>query len=292
MDDAIRKARVLIEALGWIQQFRGRYVVIKLGGSTLDDQHAIRSFLTDVIFMETVGMHPVLIHGGGKSISRAMQTAGIEPKFVHGRRYTDEATLKIASTVLSQEISTSLAEMICEQGGRAKPLHFGSQNCLFGKKLVFQDPVSGESLDLGRVGEVTHIDEDLLRKTCTSEHIPVIPSIAMDEDGQLLNVNADTAAANVARLLKAEKLVFLSDVPGIFRDLNDRESLISHLETKICRDLIADGTIDAGMVPKVDAALDALDAGVRKVHIVDACMPHSLLLEIYSDKGIGTEIVA
>jgi acetylglutamate kinase len=290
VDEAIRKAGVLIEALGWIRRFRDRYVVIKLGGSTLEDADAVRSFLTDVIFMETVGMRPILVHGGGKSISQAMQEAGIEPRFVHGRRYTDAETLEIAARVLAGDICTSLVEEIERQGGRATPLSFLTQNCLTAERITLPDE-TGEPLDIGYVGQVTAIDESLIRSTCESESIPVIPSVALDATGHKLNVNADTAAAAVARLLKAEKLVFLSDVAGIFLDRDDPKSLQKHLDAKRCRELIASGTIESGMVPKVDAALDALAAGVRKVHVVDACVPHSLLLEIYSDQGIGTEIV-
>ena len=291
MDEAIRKAGVLIEALGWIRQFRGRHVVIKLGGSALEDAQSVRSFLTDVIFMETVGMRPVLVHGGGRAISRAMNEAGIEPRFVHGRRYTDQQTLEIVTRVLAEDICQSIVAEIENQGGRAVGLSYLTENCLVARKLTWNGE-DGESIDLGYVGEVVDINRELLLKACESETIPVLPSIALDADNQQLNVNADTAAAAVARLLDAEKLVFLSDVPGIFLDKDDPNSLQPHLNVTHCRELIADGKIDAGMVPKCDAALEALQAGVRKVHIVDGCMPHSVLLEIYSDKGVGTEIVA
>ncbi|WP_339730643.1 acetylglutamate kinase [uncultured Gimesia sp.] len=290
MEGAVRKAAVLIEALSWIRRFRGRYVVIKLGGSALEEESAVKAFLTDVIFMRTVGMHPILVHGGGKAISKAMSEAGIEPRFVHGRRYTDEKTLEIATDVLANQISESLAQEIRSQGAKAEPLHFGTRNCLKGEQLTLQAE-DGSAVDLGHVGYVTDVDQELLAEICGSDAIPVIPSVALDQTGQKLNVNADTAAAALARILKAEKLVFLSDVPGIFLDRNDPETLVSHLETERCRALIADGTIDAGMEPKVDAALEALASGVGKVHIVDARLPHSILLEIYSDKGIGTEIV-
>jgi acetylglutamate kinase len=291
VDEAIRKAQVLIEALDWIRRFRGRHVVIKLGGSALEEPEAVKSFLTDVVFMETVGMRPILIHGGGKAISRAMNEAGIEPRFVHGRRYTDRQTLDIVARVLAEEICQSLVDEINRQGGRAKPLSYVTENCLIGEKLTLETE-TGEALDLGFVGQVVNLDRQLLVDTCNSGTIPVIPSVALDANGQKLNVNADTAAAAVARLLGAEKLVFLSDVPGIFLKRKDPNSLISHLDARRCRQLIAEGVIDAGMVPKVDAALEALAAGVGKVHIIDAGMPHSLLLEIYSNTGIGTEIVS
>jgi len=290
VDEAIRKANVLVEALGWIRRFRGKYVVIKLGGSALDDADAVRSLLTDVVFLETVGMKPVLVHGGGQAISQAMSEAGIEPRFVHGRRYTDPQTLEIAARVLAGEICPSLVGGIERQGGEAIGLSYLTQNCLIAEKLVITAD-DGEPIDLGRVGTVLDINRELIEEAFQREQIPVLPSIALDGDGQKLNVNADTAATAVARLLGAEKLVFLSDVPGIFLDKDDPGSLISHLEGDRCRKLIAEGVIDSGMVPKVDAALDALDAGVQKVHIVDARMPHSVLLEIYSNTGVGTEIV-
>lgn len=290
MDDALSKVRVLVEALEWIKRFRDRYVVIKLGGSSLDDPAAVQRCLADVVFMEAVGMRPIVVHGGGKSISRAMSEAGIEPRFVQGRRYTDPKTLEIAVKVLTQEICESLVDQINTQGGRAVGLHLHTDNVLIGRRLTLPDE-NGQPLDLGRVGAVTDVRREILQVACRSGAIPVLPSIALDDQGQPLNVNADTAAAAVAKLLGAEKLVFLSDVTGIYLDKNDPDTLVPHLTAKRCRELIADGTIATGMVPKVEAALEALDVGVEKIHIVDARIPHSLLLEIYSNRGVGTEIV-
>lgn len=291
MDEAITKVKVLVEALEWIRKFRDRYVVVKLGGSALDEPEAVRRCLADVVFMEAVGMRPILIHGGGKSISRGMARAGIEPKFVQGRRYTDEQTLQIATEVLTSEICESLVDQIKTLGGRAVGLHLNTENVLIGERLQLAGE-SGEPVDLGRVGYVTQINSELLHATCRGGVIPVLPSIALDSAGEPLNVNADTAAAAVARLIDAEKLVFLSDVPGIFLDKDDPSTLVPHLTVSRCRELIADGTIATGMVPKVEAALEALEVGVGKIHIIDANIPHSLLLEIYSNRGIGTEIVA
>jgi acetylglutamate kinase len=294
VDEAIRKARTLIEALGWIRRFRDKYVVIKLGGSALENSESVRSFLTDVIFLETVGMRPVVIHGGGKDISRAMEAAGIEPRWVQGRRYTDIDTLNIAARVLSREISQGLVDQIdeiSERKGAAVGLSFSSgKNVLIGEKLQLTGD-NGEPIDLGFVGHVVDINREFLDSTAERGVIPIIPCIAVDRDGQRLNVNGDTAAAAVARLLKAEKLVFVSDVPGLLRDKDDPSSLISHINVAEARALIADGTISAGMIPKMEAALEALEAGVGKLHIVDGRMQHSLLLEIYSDRGVGTEIV-
>ena len=290
MEEAIRKATVLIEALSWIQRFRGRYVVVKLGGSTLDDVTAVNSLLTDVVFMATVGMKPVIVHGGGKAISAAMTAAGIEAKFVAGRRFTDRPTLQIASRVLVEEISQSIVDRINRNGARSTGLHYGTENVLTAEKLTLKDD-QGNPVDLGHVGHVTEVDVDTLVRVCSTGTIPVIPSIALSEVGHRLNVNADTAAAAVAKALSAEKLIFLSDIPGILTDIKDPKSRLSHVNAAQVRSLIADGTIAGGMVPKVEAALESLDAGVRKVHIVDASMAHSVLLEIYSDTGVGTEIV-
>lgn len=290
MEEAIRKARVLIEAMSWIQRFRGRYVVVKLGGSTLDDQTAVDSLLTDVVFMAAVGMKPVVVHGGGKAISAAMSEAGIVPRFVAGRRYTDNKTLQIASHVLVEDICQSIVDRISRNGARSTGLHFGTENVLTAEKLTLKDE-TGQPIDLGHVGTVTDVDVDTLVRVCSTGTIPVIPCIALSEFGHRLNVNADTAAAAIARALSAEKLIFLSDIPGILTDRSNPASRLSHVTGNQVRAMIADGTIAGGMVPKVEAALDALDAGVRKVHIVDAAMPHSVLLEIYSDTGVGTEIV-
>lgn len=291
MQEAILKAKVLIEALSWIKRFRNRYVVVKLGGSTLDQADSVDSLLTDVVFMEAVGMRPVIVHGGGKAISAAMAKAGIEPRFVEGRRFTDSQTLDIASDVLVNNISKRIVDALISKGAQATALHFQSENVLIAEKLTLTG-TDGNPVDLGQVGRVVDVNLDPLRRVCSTGTIPVIPSIALDRLGHRFNVNADTAAAAVARDLNVEKLVFLSDIPGILTDVNDPDSRIAHVDVSEVRGLIARGIIAGGMVPKVEAALDALDAGVRKVHIVDAAMPHSVLLEIYSDTGVGTEIVA
>jgi len=290
MQEAIRKASTLVEALSWIQRFHGRFVVVKLGGSTLNDEQAVESLLTDVVFMATVGMRPILVHGGGSAISAAMSSAGLDARFVEGRRYTDKATLDIASRVLVEEICPRIVERIRSRGARATGLHFESENALTAVPLKIR-AADGSSHDLGHVGEVVRVDRNLLDRICSTGTIPVIPSITLDENGHRLNVNADTAAAAVAQSLDAEKLVFLSDIPGILTEVGNPDSRLSHITAAEVRTLIADGTIAGGMVPKVEAALEALQSGVKKVHIVDAGMPHSVLLEIYSDTGVGTEIV-
>ena len=290
MDDAIRKAETLIEALSYIRQFQGKLTVIKLGGSAVEDPEALRATLHDVVFMAAVGLRPVLVHGGGKSIDRAMAAAGLKPRKVLGRRYTDEETLAIVVRVLLQEINLDIEKQIRELGGRAVGPHLGAIQYLFGEKLMLPGP-DGKPVDLGRVGQVTRIDGALIRDFCASGVIPVIPSLAIDRDGQWLNVNADTAAAAVAAQLGAEKLVLLTDTPGILRDRKDPSSLMPSLSAAQVESLIHQKIIDEGMIPKVEACLDSLKGGVKKTHIIDGRLPHSLLLEIYTDRGVGSEIV-
>ncbi len=290
MDDAIRKAETLIEALSYIRQFQGKLTVIKLGGSAMDDPGALRATLQDVIFMATVGLRPVLVHGGGKPIDRAMSAAGLKSRKVLGRRYTDDDTLAVVVRVLLQEINLDVEKQIREFGGRAVGSHLGSIQYLFGEKLTLPGP-DGQPVDLGRVGTVTRIDAALIRDFCASGVVPVIPSLAVDSEGGWLNVKADTAAAAVAAHLGAEKLVLLTDTPGILRDRKDPKSLLTSLNAGQVQAFVAQKVIDDGMIPKVEACLDSLRAGVKKTHIIDGRLKHSLLLEIYTDRGVGTEIV-
>jgi acetylglutamate kinase len=290
MDDAIRKAEVLIEALSYIRNFRDRLTVIKLGGSAMEEAEALRATLQDVIFMETVGMRPILVHGGGKPIDRAMAKAGLEPRKVQGRRYTDEQTLSIVVDVLLKEINAGIEAQIRQLGGRAVGCHLGSFQYLSGEKMTLPSE-DGAAIDLGRVGQVTAVDRNLIEDFCAAGVVPVIPSLAVDAGGGWLNINADTAAAAVAGQLRAEKLVLLTDTPGILLNRRDPESLLRHLDAARCQELIRQGAIEDGMIPKVEACLDSLRAGVRKTHIIDGRLKHSLLLEIYTDRGVGTEIV-
>jgi len=290
VQEAIAKADTLIEALGWIRRFRGKVTVIKLGGSFLDDEDALRHVLIDIVFMETVGMRPVVVHGGGPAINRAMDAAGIAPRFVQGRRYTDEEALEIVERVLAQETNEMLARLIEENGGRAMNLNFQTTNVLFGERLQLLDE-AGQPVDLGSVGVVTRVDRSVIENLSYAGQVPVIPSMCLDGQGRKLNVNADTAATAVAQALGAEKLVFVSDVNGVRRDRNDPASLIHSLTASEARDLIRSGAAEAGMIPKIEACLETIDKGVRKVHIVEARMRHSLLLEIYTTLGIGTQIV-
>ena len=289
MQHAIEKADTLIEALGWIRQFRGKTTVIKLGGSLLQDEVALRHVLLDIVFMETVGMRPVIVHGGGVAISKEMDTAGIAPEFIHGRRVTNDQTLEIVEKVLAGDVNRHLAELIEEVGGRSMTLNFDSTPVLFGEKTTVR--VGNDDVDLGWVGRVTDIDRVVIENLCYAETVPVIPSMCIDDNGQKYNVNADTAATVVAQLLGAEKLVFLSDVNGVLLDENDESSRIESLSADRARELIANGTISGGMIPKVEACLETLDRGVGKVHIIDGSIRHSVLLEVYTTDGIGTQIV-
>jgi acetylglutamate kinase len=290
LEEAIQKADVLIEALGWIRRFRDKITVIKLGGSVLEHQDALRHVLLDIVFMETVGMRPVVVHGGGAAIDRAMDAAGLVPKKIKGRRYTDDDTLKIVEEVLAYETNEKLAASIEELGGRAMPLNFRSTNVLFGERITLPGD-DGQPIDLGHVGAVSRVDRTTIENLCYAGQVPVIPSMALAGDGGKLNVNADTAATAVAQALGAEKLMYMSDVNGVRRDKNDPESIIHSLTDREARELIRTGVIDSGMIPKVEACLETLDRGVRKVHIIDGRVRHSLLLEVYTTSGVGTELV-
>jgi acetylglutamate kinase len=294
LKEAIEKADVLIEALQWIRAFRDKVTVVKIGGRVIDEEEALRRLLLDVVFMETVGMRPVIVHGGGAAINRRMQEAGLEPRFIQGRRYTDDATLAIVEQVLAYDNNNTIADRIEELGGRAAPLNFKTTNVLFGRRLTLPGESDGDKpIDLGHVGEVTRVDRTTIDNLCYAGIVPVIPSMCIEEGhkDQKLNVNADTAAMAVAEAIHAEKLVFLSDVNGVRRRKDDPDSLIHSLSGESARELIASGAIESGMIPKVEACLETLDRGVRKVHIIDGRIKHSLLLEVYTSQGVGTEIV-
>ncbi|MEM9825610.1 MAG: acetylglutamate kinase [Planctomycetota bacterium] len=295
VDQAIGKANTLIEAMGWIRRFRGKTTVIKLGGSVLDDPLALMHILMDVIFMETVGMKPVVVHGGGKAINRALEDANIQPQFVQGRRVTDAATLDIVLRVLGGDVNRMVTAEMERLGGRAINLSPETTNVLFGKKLSLPPP--DDQIDLGHVGQVTRVDRNVIENLAYTDQVAIIPSICQldlqgDAEPTYFNVNADTAAMAVAQSLGAEKLVFLSDVNGVRRDPDDPKSILESLTAEQARDMIAAGTIAGGMIPKVEACLETLDRGVRKIHIVDGRVRHSLLLEIFTTSGVGTEIRA
>ncbi|HSV26263.1 MAG TPA: acetylglutamate kinase [Sedimentisphaerales bacterium] len=289
MEQAIAKAGALIEAMEYIRKFSGKIVVVKLGGSILDDMEQQKNLLVDVAFMATVGIHPVIVHGGGKAITKAMQDAGLEPVWVHGRRYTDERTLAIVEHTLVKKICMPIVETIKSLGIPAMGLHSLSSCVLFGEQLRLEK--EGRKVDLGFVGKVTEVNAELVCMLCKAGTIPVIATVARDRAGGKLNVNADSAAGMVAAAMKAEKLVVLSDTHGIRTNIDNPESRISSVNRQQIYEMIETGIINEGMLPKVEACLTAIDGGVSKAHIIDGRIPHSLLLEIYTDMGIGTEIV-
>jgi acetylglutamate kinase len=256
----------------------------------LERPEALIHVLIDIVFMETVGMRPVVVHGGGKAISRAMDEAGIEPRFIQGRRYTDDRSLEIVERVLGCELNEYLATRIEELGGRAMNLNFRTTNVLFGERITLTDE-HGHPIDLGHVGQVTRVDRAVIDNLCYAGQVPVIPSLCLGPNGEKLNVNADTAAMAVAQALGAEKLVFLSDVSGVMRDQSDPGSLIHTLTAAEARRLIQEGLVGGGMIPKVEACVETLNKGVRKIHIIDGRIRHSLLLEVYTTSGVGTELV-
>lgn len=292
VEEAVRKSATLIEALPYIKAFRDKFIVIKLGGSAQDDDDVLRNIFTDIDFMLSVGMRPVLVHGGGKTITRAMQEAGIEARFVHGQRVTDGQTITIATRVLADEVSSHLQDLMTEVGGMAVPLNGRDHGFLRAiKKRLPEYP----EVDLGYVGEPVAIDAvdvyDILRDGGLPLVAPIARGCARDSD-TLYNVNGDTAAAVIARELHAEKLVFFLDTQGLYEDRERPESLLSHVDQAGIDRLLQSGAIAGGMIPKVEAARFALEGGVRKVHIVPGSQPHALLLEIFTETGVGTEIVA
>jgi acetylglutamate kinase len=290
MDQAINKAAALVEALSYIQRFNDKVIVVKIGGSIMDDELALSNILNDIVFMNYVGMQPILVHGGGKAINQAMEKAGLTPQWVQGRRYTDERTLAIAEHVLCNQINTFIVNFIRTQGCEAMGLHSLSSVVLFAEK-TYLDGGDGRRIDVGLVGDVTSVNSRLLQLLVQADSIPCIATIARDRAGGKLNINADTAAGAVAAAMKAEKLVVVSDTHGIRRDINDPESRVSTLTVSEIDEMVKSGVITSGMVPKVEACVQALKAGTNKAHIIDGRIPHSLLLEIYTEAGIGTEIV-
>lgn len=289
MHSAISRAEVLIEALQYVRNFRDRITVVKLGGSAMEEPQALRTTLQDLAALAALGLRPVLVHGGGKAIDRAMAVAGLQPRKIEGRRVTDDATLEIVVRTLQAE-SFGLVTQLRELGATAFAVHSGPHQALFGQKLTLHG-ASGQPIDLGHVGTVTRVDDALLMRLTSARIIPVLPCLAQTGSGQWLNVNGDTAAAAVAGQLNAEKLVFLTDTPGILLDRHKPETLQRSLDLATCEDLIARGVISDGMIPKVQACLEGLRAGVTKTHMIDGRVPHALLLEIFTDSGVGTEII-
>jgi acetylglutamate kinase len=285
MEQLIAKAKVLIEALPYIKSFRGKTVVVKYGGAAMTDEKLKQEVMQDVVFMQFVGIKPVLVHGGGPEITKAMQQLGKKPEFVNGRRITDKETMEITEMVLVGKLNQEIVANLNRHGGSAVGLSGKDGGMLRARKLV------DNGVDLGYVGEVIEVRTDIIETLDRDQFIPVIAPIGVDEAGNTYNINADDVAAVVAGALGADKLVLLTDVPGILANPEDPHTLLSTLKLHEIETMIKQGVITGGMQPKVRACEQALKAGVRKTHIIDGRMSHALLLEIFTDKGIGTEMV-
>jgi acetylglutamate kinase len=290
VQNLIVKAETLLEALPYIQKFSGNVFVIKYGGSFMDSPDpAVRSGVArDIVFLEAVEINPVVVHGGGKAITRAMDKAGLKPNFIQGQRVTDEATAQIADQVLSREINPEIVATIKSFGGMAKG--FAGTDIFKCKKAETLGP-DGASVDLGYVGEVVQVNTGPLFECIEQGMTPVISPTARGLDGHIYNCNADVAAAHAAIALKARRLVFMSDVPGLLREPSNPSSLISQLRIAEVEELKRRGVIDKGMIPKINSAVAAIKAQVEKVSLVDGRVPHAVLLEIFTHQGLGTEIV-
>jgi acetylglutamate kinase len=283
------KAKVLLEALPYIQDFRGSTFVVKYGGSFMDDPDPVARTRVahDIAFFAAVGINIVVVHGGGKAITRAMETSGLKANFINGLRVTDEATIAVVKNTLDEIVNKEVCAAIVSAKGKPKGL--AGDSVLVCQKLTTDD--NGNEVDLGYVGEVTEVKVKLIKKEIAEGFVPVISPVAEGYDGKPYNVNADLVAGRVASALRARRLVYMSDVPGLLANPADPASLISTLKISQVDDLKKKGVIDKGMRPKVQSAIRALQEGVQRVHFIDGRLPHSLLLEIFTDTGIGTEIV-
>jgi acetylglutamate kinase len=292
MQDLIAKTATLLEALPYIQKFSGATFVVKYGGSFMDSPDPVvrNGVARDIVFLEAVEINPVVVHGGGKAITRAMEAAGLKPQFIQGMRVTDKATVDVVNRVLSAEINPEIVKTLESLGGKARG--FCGADIFKCRKLLLDDKDNpGKKIDVGYVGEVVEVNTDPLRQCIRHGITPVISPVALGEDGKIYNCNADVAAAQAAIALEAKRLVFMSDVPGLMRDPKDPTTLITHLQTSEVPGLKAVGIVDKGMIPKVDSAVAAIKSGVEKVSFVDGRLPHAVLLEIFTDEGVGTEVV-
>lgn len=287
--DVTTKASVLLEALPYIQRFRDSIFVVKYGGAFMDDANSeIRTRVaTDIAFLHATGIKVVVVHGGGKAITRALNESMLETRFEHGFRVTDSDSIKVVDHTLNKIVNLEICEIL--QNKNAKPISIPGNNILICDKKQIE--VDGKTIDLGFVGETHTVKTKIIKKALNDGYIPIVSSIACDKDGQIYNTNADEAAGRVATALRARRLVYLCDVPGLMRNMNEPESLISSLKAEKVAELITDGTISKGMIPKTNSAVKALANGVQRVHLVNGEQEHSLLLEIFTDKGVGTEIV-
>jgi len=292
VQDLIAKANTLLEALPYLQKFRGATFVVKYGGSFMDSPDAaVRNGVArDIVFLEAAGINPVVVHGGGKAITRAMEQSGLQASFIQGQRVTDEAIVTIVDDVLSRQINPEVVATIESLGGRVQG--FAGTDIFTCRKLLLDDKQTpGRKIDIGYVGEVIGVNTAPLLECIARGVTPVISPTARDAEGKVYNCNADVAAAQAAIALNAKRLVFMSDVPGLMRNPKDPATVIAHLHVGEVDGLKQSGVIDKGMIPKTDSAVAALKSGVEKVSFVDGRLPHAVLLEIFTDQGVGTEIV-
>ncbi|MFC1503793.1 acetylglutamate kinase [Spirochaetota bacterium] len=285
MKELLKKAEILIEAFPYIKEFSGKTFVIKYGGSAMADEGLKRSVMEDIVLMKFVGINPIIVHGGGKHISDLLARLGKKSTFVDGLRVTDKDTMDVTLMVLAGLLNKEIVSMIHNVGGQAVGISGKDGNCIEGKRI------KSKKADFGFVGEITKINPAIIDILDSAKFIPVLSPIAIGKNGESLNINADVAASEIAGVLKAEKLIFLTDIKGILKDKNKESSLYSHLNIKECRELIKKGIASEGMLPKIDSCIKALSTGVRKIHIINGKTPHGLLLEIFTKHGIGTEIV-
>lgn len=293
MNGLVAKAEILIEAIPYIRTYFGKTFVIKYGGNAMVNEELKRAVMQDIVLLKFLGVNPVLIHGGGPEITQMLKRVGKKSEFIQGLRVTDTETMEIVQMVLVGKLNKEIVAKLNLLGGRAVGLSGQDANLLVAKKTVPTMPegYQGEIPDIGFVGEVTKINTAILEELIASNYIPVISSIGVGEDGGSYNINADTAAGELAAALKAEKLVMLTDVEGIFEDYQDKSSLISALKVDQAYQMISQGKIEGGMIPKVQACITAIQAGVNRTHIIDGRQLHSMLLEILTDQGIGTMVV-
>lgn len=288
MKNLIDKAGVLHEALPYIRRFHGEVFVVKYGGHAMIDPELRSSFARDLVLLKYVGIHPVVVHGGGPQIDEMLAVLGSRTERIDGLRVTDDETMKVVEMVLGARLNQEIVSLVCGHGGRAVGVTGRDDGFLVARKVDRMRTKSGKEVDPGRVGEVTHVDPKLLRDLVTGGFIPVVAPIAVDADGRSLNVNADTAAGRIAEALDARKLILLTDTEGV-KGANG--AVLSSLSATDAEALQRDGVLVGGMIPKVRCALDALAGGVRKAHVVDGRVQHAILLELFTDQGVGTEIV-
>ena len=289
MENLIEKANVLVEALPYIQRFRRSLMVVKFGGSVMEEPELVAGAMRDIVMLEAIGITPVVVHGGGKAISAALKEKGIPVKFVNGLRYTCGETIKIVDDVLHNQVNSQLVSLGRDAGGKMAAI--SGKEVLRAEKTLSKDPVSGVEEDIGFVGKVVGVNTTPILEALAEGKIPVVTPLGSGLDGNIYNINADTAASKIAEAIHARKLVFVSDVPGVLEDKDDENSVIPTIHTTDIPDLVSRGILSGGMLPKIQGCVKALESGINKVHMINGRIPHALLLEIFTESGVGTQIV-